>query len=47
MHALIDVLNGKVSSSKGSYEIVDGQLLISGQGFVGADEHICLRLERQ
>lgn len=47
MQTLIDVLNGKISSSKGRYDIVDGQLLVSGQGFVGADEHICLRLKRQ
>lgn len=35
------------NSFKGKYDLVDGQLLLSGKGFVGADEYVCLRLKRQ
>ena len=35
------------NSFKGKYDIIDGQLILSGKGFVGAEEYVCLKLKRQ
>lgn len=35
------------NSFKGRYDIIDGQLNLSGKGFVGKEEFVCLKLEKQ
>ncbi len=34
-------------SFNGKYELVDGQLILSGNGFVGSQENICMKLKKQ
>jgi hypothetical protein len=34
------------NSFKGRYNIIDGQLILSGKGFVGSEEFICLKLKK-
>ena len=35
------------NSLSGRYDIVDGQLIIAGQGLIGENEYVCLKLKKQ
>ena len=35
------------NSLSGRYDLVDGQLIIAGQGLIGENEYVCLKLKKQ